>query len=214
MNTPNFSDKMKDPLFKKHFTFSIIYLLLSLLILTGGVEYLNSYSTPFKNVRDKDIIAKQKLDDAAKAIETQRVEAEAAAKANEQAKINLKKDIAEITPKLKIDTLTEGTGDAVEVGDNALVHYTGTNSKGEVFDTSLDGTRPPFEVQNVGLGQVIKGWNIGLIGMKKGGKYKLFIPSEFAYGDKSPSAKIGANENLTFEMTIVEVDKTKNQVKN
>src|SRR5262245_31541388 len=81
---------------------------------------------------------------------------------------------------LKYVELTEGKGKEVKKGDTIEVHYTGTLTSGKKFDSSLDRGKP-FEVK-IGAGQVIKGWDEGIPGMKEGGKRKLILPPELAYG--------------------------------
>src|SRR5581483_1975132 len=76
---------------------------------------------------------------------------------------------------LKYQELKEGTGEEAKKGDVVTVHYTGTLKDGKKFDSSVDRGKP-FTVQ-IGVGQVIKGWDEGIPGMKVGGKRKLIIPS-------------------------------------
>lgn len=104
---------------------------------------------------------------------------------------------------LEIQDTVEGTGDVVKVGDTVTVHYRGTLSDGTQFDSSYDrGT--PFSF-TVGTGQVIQGWEEGLLGMKKGGKRTLVIPPSLAYGDQSPSPLIPAGSTLHFEIELLNV---------
>ena len=80
-----------------------------------------------------------------------------------------------------IKDLREGSGDAVKSGDNVEVNYNGVLLDGKKFDSSYDrGQTFSF---TVGAGNVIKGWDQGLVGMKTGGKRILVIPSDLAYGD-------------------------------
>ena len=93
-----------------------------------------------------------------------------------------------------------------------MVHYIGKLEDGTVFDSSL--TRgEPFALQNIGGAQVIQGWNAGIIGMKKTGKYNLFIPSEFAYGKQGSGDKIKPDSNLNFEIEVLDIDKNANVYK-
>jgi len=101
--------------------------------------------------------------------------------------------------ELKITDLTEGDGDAVAEGSLAEVDYVGANwSNGKVFDASYG--REPFSVA-VGAGQVIQGWDQGLVGMKVGGKRQLVIPPALGYGDRA-QGDIGANETLIFVIEL------------
>jgi FKBP-type peptidyl-prolyl cis-trans isomerase len=106
---------------------------------------------------------------------------------------------------LKIETIKQGAGDRVtKSGDMISVHYTGTlASTGAKFDSSLDrGT--PFRF-DLGAGQVIKGWDQGLLGMKVGEKRKLTIPPALGYGDEAMGTKIPANSTLIFEVELLEI---------
>lgn len=97
-----------------------------------------------------------------------------------------------------------GEGDEAVAGKSVSVHYTGTlKSDGSKFDSSLDRGEP-FTF-NLGGGQVIKGWDQGVVGMKVGGKRKLVIPAELAYGEQSPSPAIPPNSDLVFEIELLEV---------
>lgn len=106
----------------------------------------------------------------------------------------------------KIEVLREGTGEEVRNGDAVSVHYTGTLENGAKFDSSLDrGT--PF-VFTLGAGQVIKGWDLGILGMKVGEKRKLVIPSELAYGETgTPGGPIPPNATLIFEVELMGINK-------
>jgi len=106
--------------------------------------------------------------------------------------------------ELKIETLKQGTGTAVtKAGDTISVHYVGTLENGTKFDSSVD-RKTPFEF-TVGAGQVIKGWDQGLIGMKVGEKRKLTIPSSLAYGDAGVSGVIPAKATLIFEVELLSI---------
>lgn len=107
--------------------------------------------------------------------------------------------------EVKITDLKEGIGDPIKKGDRVAVHYTGTLENGTKFDSSLD--RQPLEPfpLTVGAGRVIKGWDIGLIGAKTGGKRKLEIPAHLGYGKSGSPPKIPPDSNLIFEIDIVSV---------
>jgi len=105
---------------------------------------------------------------------------------------------------LKIEILEEGNGDAAAKMDNIRVHYTGTLEDGTKFDSSLDRGQPfPF---TLGGGQVIRGWDEGLVGMKVGEKRKLTIPSDMAYGERG-IGPIPPNSTLIFEVELMEIAK-------
>ena len=96
-----------------------------------------------------------------------------------------------------------GTGDEAKPGDYVEVHYTGTLKDGKKFDSSID-RKEPFTF-TIG-GRVIKGWNEGVPGMKVGGKRKLIIPPELAYGAKgTPDGTIPPDAELTFVVELLEV---------
>lgn len=107
-----------------------------------------------------------------------------------------------VTELVKQD-LALGKGAAVKSGDAVKVHYTGRLLDGTKFDSSLDRNEP-FGF-TVGASQVIKGWDQGLIGMKKGGKRKLTIPAELAYGKIGSPPTIPPNAPLEFEIELLEI---------
>jgi len=106
---------------------------------------------------------------------------------------------------LDIEVLAAGTGDVVtKRGDTIHVHYTGTlKDNGKKFDSSHDRGDPlPF---TVGQGQVINGWDEGLLGMKIGERRKLTIAPHLAYGDRAVGGVIPANSTLVFETELVKI---------
>src|SRR6188474_93175 len=106
---------------------------------------------------------------------------------------------------LTYEDLEPGTGAAARAGQKAKVHYTGWLKNGQKFDSSLD-RNDPFEF-TLGAGMVIKGWDEGVAGMKKGGKRKLTIPSDLAYGPSGSPPKIPPNAPLVFDVELVEIVK-------
>ena len=104
---------------------------------------------------------------------------------------------------LKIEDQVIGEGSTAESGNSVSVHYTGTLPDGSKFDSSLDRGRP-FEF-TLGEGRVIKGWEQGVLGMKVGGKRKLQIPPELAYGARGFPPVIPANATLHFEIELLAV---------
>ena len=95
-----------------------------------------------------------------------------------------------------------GTGTTATAGHKVKVHYTGWLTNGKKFDSSVGGK--PFEFQ-LGGGQVIKGWDEGVAGMKVGGKRRLEIPSELAYGAKGYPGAIPPNSTLIFDVELLDV---------
>ena len=106
------------------------------------------------------------------------------------------------------EDLEVGTGAEAKDGDKVKVNYTGRLLKTNfVFDTSIGPGKKPFEFQ-IGKGNVIKGWDRGVVGMKVGGKRKLTIPSRLAYGEKGQPPKIPGKSTLVFEIELLSVGDT------
>lgn len=99
-----------------------------------------------------------------------------------------------------------GTGATAEAGDSVTVNYVGALTNGTVFDASANHGTTGFTF-TLGAGQVIKGWDRGLVGMKEGGKRTLLIPAALAYGDQSPAPSIPPNSALIFEVELLKVQK-------
>jgi FKBP-type peptidyl-prolyl cis-trans isomerase len=107
---------------------------------------------------------------------------------------------------LAIEILEEGTGEEAQNGDSLKVHYTGTLEDGTKFDSSLD-RGDPF-VFTLGAGQVIQGWDLGLLGAKVGDKRKLTIPADLGYGETGAAGgKIPPGATLIFEIEVLEINK-------
>ena len=96
-----------------------------------------------------------------------------------------------------------GDGKEAKEGSRVAVHYTGTLENGQKFDSSRDRGQP-FDLQ-IGAGEVIKGWEEGLQGMKVGGKRKLIIPPKLGYGERGRPPVIPGNATLIFEVELVDV---------
>jgi len=96
-----------------------------------------------------------------------------------------------------------GTGDVAKDGSHVKVHYTGWLTSGKKFDSSVDAGRP-FEF-TIGGGEVIKGWEEGVAGMKVGGKRQLRIPPGLAYGERGYPGVIPANATLIFDIQLLGV---------
>ena len=103
---------------------------------------------------------------------------------------------------LKYADLEVGTGTEVKSGMLVLVDYEGRLASGEKFDSSYD-RREPFSFK-IGAGQVIQGWEEGVIGMKVGGKRKLVIPPDLGYGEAGAPPRIPPNATLTFEVKVLQ----------
>lgn len=102
-----------------------------------------------------------------------------------------------------VEVLSDGIGEEVKAGDTVSIHYTGWLIDGTKFDSSVDRNMP--FVTKIGVGQVIKGWDMGVIGMKKGEKRKLTIPSEFGYGAYGAGDVIPPDADLVFDVELLEI---------
>ena len=115
------------------------------------------------------------------------------------------KTMTQIT-ELIIEDSVVGTGAEAKAGDNVTVHYVGTLMDGTMFDASKNHGTTGFTF-TLGAGQVIQGWDVGVAGMKVGGKRKLTIPSDMAYGNQAVGGVIPANSDLIFEVELLNVGK-------
>jgi len=106
------------------------------------------------------------------------------------------------TPGLVIEDTKIGTGAAAKLGDTVTVHYTGRLTDGKKFDSSLDRNEP--FVFKLGAGEVISGWDQGVVGMKVGGKRKLTIPPALGYGANGVGP-IPPNATLVFDIELLAV---------
>ena len=106
---------------------------------------------------------------------------------------------------LQIIDVEVGDGTEAAVGTFVTVHYSGWLDDGTLFDTSLDGDDPFTIPLGAEPRAVIQGWEEGLLGMKAGGKRRLIIPPELAYGDTGYGDLIGPGETLTFDIELLEV---------
>ena len=112
---------------------------------------------------------------------------------------------------LQILELQPGAGAPIAAGQNAVVQYTGwlyeaaaPDNKGKQFDSSRNSGQPFRFV--VGAGQVIKGWDQGVVGMKAGGRRRLVIPADLAYGDRGAGGLIPPGATLVFDVDLVAVE--------
>lgn len=106
---------------------------------------------------------------------------------------------------LKYVDVVVGKGASPSPGKSVKVHYTGTLENGKKFDSSVDRNEP-FSF-DIGVGQVIQGWDEGVMTMKVGGKRKLIIPSKLGYGSRGAGGVIPPNATLLFDVELLDVAK-------
>jgi peptidylprolyl isomerase len=155
--------------------------------------------------------AEEELDKRPAAEEAKPVQAEKVTPAAGEGDLATKPKIAKPSgnpPKeLVAQDLVVGNGAEAKGGDQVSVQYVGNTFKeNKEFDTSWKGDKPgdPFQFQ-LGSGNVIQGWDQGVVGMKVGGRRKLIIPPDLAYGAQGSPPKIGANETLVFIVDLKKV---------
>jgi FKBP-type peptidyl-prolyl cis-trans isomerase len=110
-----------------------------------------------------------------------------------------------VVKEMQRTEIREGTGPAAKKGDTVLVHYVGYIPGGVKFDSTRDRNEP-FQF-TIGTGEVIKGWDEAVPGMKKGGLRRVTIPPDMAYGPEGSPPKIPPNAALTFEIELLDIVK-------
>ncbi len=105
---------------------------------------------------------------------------------------------------LKYEDTIDGDGDTAEAGQMVTVHYTGWLTDGNKFDSSKD-RNDPFKFK-LGAGNVIRGWDEGVVGMKIGGTRKLTIPANLGYGAQGAGGVIPPNATLVFEVELLGIN--------
>jgi len=110
---------------------------------------------------------------------------------------------------VKIIILEEGNGDIAKSGGTVVMNYTGKLADGTVFDSNVD---PKFNhvqpfVFTIGAGQVIRGWDVGIAGMKVGEKRILEINPDYAYGEAGAGGVIPPNATISFEVELLQIEK-------
>ena len=112
--------------------------------------------------------------------------------------------LGEVPDDLIIEEIAVGAGDEAMTGQNAVVHYVGVGvTSGEEFDASWNRDEP--FVFALGAGQVIKGWDRGVVGMRVGGRRRLVIPAQLGYGDRGAGGVIAPGETLIFVVDLLEL---------
>lgn len=175
----------------------IKYFFLAALIL-AAVGFFITYEGPkSKPPEDKQALPPEQLASIAKAVEDEK---NTAILENNMINTQPKFD----PTKLNIEDMKIGGGDEVKAGDKVYVHYSGWLTDGAKFDSSYD-RGVPFGF-TVGQGQVIAGWEQGLLGMKVGGKRKLIIPAAWGYGASGVPGVIPPNAILIFEIELIKIN--------
>ena len=116
-----------------------------------------------------------------------------------------KRSVEIMSNDLKIEDIIVGEGVEANDFNKVIVDYTGSLEDGSIFDSSLNPGREPFSF-TLGVGSVIKGWDIGVKGMKVGGKRKLTIPPELGYGENGAGDVIPPGATLIFEVDLLNVE--------
>ena len=106
---------------------------------------------------------------------------------------------------LIIENMEIGDGTEAQDYNKVVVNYTGKLEDGSIFDSSLNPGREPFTF-TLGVGSVIKGWDVGVKGMKVGGRRRLTVPPELGYGDKGAGSVIPPGATLIFEVDLLEIE--------
>ena len=114
-----------------------------------------------------------------------------------------KEGVVTLPSGLQYAVIREGEGVSPEASDSVTVHYRGILLDGNEFDNSYSRNKPA----TFRLDRVIKGWTEGLQLMKPGGKYRLFVPPDLAYGTRGAGSQIGPNSTLIFEVELISVDR-------
>jgi peptidylprolyl isomerase len=154
----------------------------------------------------EDELGKRPAAEEAEPVEAEKVEP-AAGEGDLSTKPRIAKPTGNPPKELVAQDLIVGKGAEAKSGDQVSVQYVGNTFKGnKEFDTSWKGDKPgsPFQFQ-LGSGNVIQGWDQGVVGMKVGGRRKLIIPPDLAYGAQGSPPKIGANETLVFIVDLKKV---------
>jgi FKBP-type peptidyl-prolyl cis-trans isomerase FklB len=165
-------------------------------MLAGG-EFLLSQEEYVKTLQDFQAKMQEMEKSAAKdIIEKNAAEEKAFLDKNKQAD-----GVQSTASGLQYQVLAEGEGAKPGASDKVRVHYTGTLLDGTVFDSSVQRGQPA----EFGVGQVIKGWTEALQLMNVGSKYKLFIPSALAYGERGAGQQITPGSMLVFEVELLDI---------
>ena len=184
---------------KKIIQVGIIILLAILLMLSDKITQMfdsNTANAPEIKIEDVDEVAVADLDNETVTVSD--------VVNSEVINNNLEDEsMVEENNGLIIEDVLLGEGAQIENGQVAVMHYTGTLVDGTKFDSSVD-RNDPFQF-TLGVGQVIAGWEKGILGMKVGGKRKLTIPPEMGYGASGAGGVIPPNATLIFDVELLEI---------
>jgi len=168
------------------------------LIMQAMSNVLTDAKMPFDQQVANDVFGRYSQEAQKKAGEAGKMEGDKFLAANKQ-----KKGVTTTASGLQYEVLKRGDGkESPKATDKVRVHYHGTNIDGSVFDSSVERNDPI----TFGLNQVISGWTEGVQLMHVGDKFKFVIPSDLAYGERSPSPKIKPNSVLIFEVELFEIN--------
>lgn len=172
------------------------------------VEDYNAFLEGFK-LGMSDAVTPEQLNEAQQKLQVamQQAQAEKSVKAKEEgvkflAENAKRAEVKTTASGLQYEVIKEGAGEHPKATDKVTVHYTGKNLDGSVFDSSVErGTPATF-----GLNQVIKGWTEGVQLMTPGSKYRFYIPSDLAYGDRGAGSDIAPGATLIFDVELIKVN--------
>ena len=170
----------------------ILMILAVVIILIGGYYYADEFNSKMSQSQQEVKLEVNKEEDKQESEE------------NINLNMNNNQGQENLIEKPIIEVLKQGEGAEIKNGEKASVHYTGTLENGQKFDSSLDRGQP-FEF-TLGAGQVIKGWDLGVLGMKVGEKRKLTIPSFLGYGERGAGGVIPPNATLIFEVERLKIN--------
>lgn len=168
------------------------------LVMKGMSDVLKDAKLPFDQQVATDVFGRYSQEAQRKAGEAGKTEGEKFLAENKK-----RSGVMTTSSGLQYEVLKRGDSkESPKATDKVKVHYHGTNIDGSVFDSSVERGEPI----SFGLNQVISGWTEGVQLMHIGDKFKFFIPSELAYGERSPSPKIKPNSVLVFEVELFEIN--------
>ncbi|MDD4409925.1 MAG: FKBP-type peptidyl-prolyl cis-trans isomerase [Candidatus Pacebacteria bacterium] len=188
---------------KKEIITNSILFILFVVIVGLTFNYVNNFGNESKDNMKAEANLQVKVDDSEEEVSNNNT-SQSTINTNVSNISDIKKNKDMDIKEFKIETLKQGTGEEAKNGDNVSVHYTGTLIDGTKFDSSVDRGQP-FEF-TLGIGQVIKGWDQGVLGMKVGEKRKLSIPSSLGYGAGGAGALIPPNAGLIFEVELLKIN--------